>query len=199
MERQSWFYAAAVGSSIWVWVLVCAVSGEKEAWDSPWYMVVGMPVVCAVAAGLGYVEPARPWRWGLLSTMAQAVWMFATQGFGNLWLLGVGFFLLLVVRISGHDLGVDMSRHSSDLPKAAAETLRRGNLVEAIRIVSRERHVSFKEAKAQVEVYIGSQPALKKKMDKILVDAQRKFIRWIVGFLVLAAGVTYIVMQKLGT
>jgi len=86
-------------------------------------------------------------------------------------------------------------RHSSDLPRAAAETLRRGNLIEAIRIVSRERHVSFKEAKAQVEVYIASQPALKKKMDKILVDAQRKFIRWIAGFLVLAAGVAYFVMQ----
>ncbi len=92
-----------------------------------------------------------------------------------------------------------MSRHSSDLPKAAAETLRRGNLIEAIRIVSRERQISFKEAKAQVEVHIASQPALKKKMDKILVEAQRKFIRWMIGLLVVAAVVAYVVIQKLGT
>lgn len=97
MNRQLWLYAAAVGSGVGVWVLVCVVSGEREAWDSPWYMFVGMPVVCAVAAGLGYLEPARPWRWGLLPMMGQAVWMFATQGFGNLWPLGVGFFLLLAV------------------------------------------------------------------------------------------------------
>lgn len=91
-----------------------------------------------------------------------------------------------------------MSRHSSDLPRAAVETLRRGNLIEAIKIVRQERKIGLKEAKAQVEEYIASQPALKKKMDKILVEAQQKFIRWIVGFLVLAAGIAYVVMQKLG-
>lgn len=29
--------------------------------------------------------------------MKQAVWMFATQGFGNLWPLGIGFFLVQVI------------------------------------------------------------------------------------------------------
>ena len=106
MGRQSWLYAAAVGSGIGVWVSVCAVSGEQEAWDSPWYMFIGMPVVCAVAAGLGNAEPVKPWRWGLLPMMAQVVWMFATQGFGNLWPLGVGFFFLSAVPpIAGSYLG----------------------------------------------------------------------------------------------
>jgi len=91
-----------------------------------------------------------------------------------------------------------MSRHSSDLPKAAVETLRRGNLIEAIKIVRQERKIGLKEAKAQVEEYIASQPALKKKMDKILAEAQQKFIRWMIGLLVLAAGIAYVVMQKLG-
>jgi len=91
-----------------------------------------------------------------------------------------------------------MSRHSSDLPKAAVETLRRGNLIEAIKIVGQERKIGLKEAKAQVEEYIASQPALKKKMDKILAEAQQKFIRWMIGLLVLAAGIAYVVMQKLG-
>jgi len=92
-----------------------------------------------------------------------------------------------------------MSRHSIDLPKAAVETLRKGNLIEAIRIVSREREVGFKEAKAQVEDYIASQPVLKKKMDKVLVEAQQKFIRWMIGLLVLAAVAAYVAVQKLGT
>ncbi|MDH5640140.1 MAG: hypothetical protein OEY28_02515 [Nitrospira sp.] len=91
-----------------------------------------------------------------------------------------------------------MSRHSADLPKAAVEALRQGNLIGAIRIVRQERKVGLKEAKAQVEDYIASQPALKKKMDKVLVEAQQKFIRWMIGLAVLAAGVAYYVIQKFG-
>jgi len=62
--RQFWLFVSAIGFGIGVWVLICAVSGEREAWDSPWYLFVGMPVVCAVGAGLGYAEPVKPWRWG---------------------------------------------------------------------------------------------------------------------------------------
>lgn len=91
-----------------------------------------------------------------------------------------------------------MSRHSVDLPKAAVEALRQGDLIGAIRIVSRERDIGLKEAKAQVEDYIASQPALKKKMDKVLVEAQQKFVRWMVGLAVLAVGVAYYVIQKFG-
>lgn len=97
MVEKPRLYAAAVGLGIGVWVLVSAISGEKEAWDSPWYTFLGMPIVCAAAAGLSYADPTRPWRWGLLPIMAQAVWMFATQGFGNLWPLGIGFFLVLAI------------------------------------------------------------------------------------------------------
>lgn len=49
----------------------------------------------AVVARLSYTDARRLGRWGLLPMMAQAVWMFATQGFGNLWPLGIGFFLVL--------------------------------------------------------------------------------------------------------
>ncbi len=89
------------------------------------------------------------------------------------------------------------SRYSSDLPRSAIETLWRGNLIEAIKIVRQEQRIGLKEAKMLVEDYIASQPALKKKMDKILVDAQQKFIRWMIGLLVIAALVAYVVMQKL--
>ena len=86
-----------------------------------------------------------------------------------------------------------------DLPKAAVEALRKGNLIEAIKVVRRDRNIGMKEAKAHVEEYIASHPALKKKMDKVLAEAQQKFIRWMIGLLVvIAAGVTYLVIQKLG-
>jgi len=85
-------------------------------------------------------------------------------------------------------------RRAPDFPKAAVEALRRGDLIEAIKIVRQERGISFQEAKAEVESYLVSQPALKKKMDQVLATAQQRFIRWLVGFLVLAATVAYLVM-----
>jgi hypothetical protein len=85
-------------------------------------------------------------------------------------------------------------RRGSDLPKTAVEALRRGALIEAIKAVRQERNIAFKEAKAEVEAYLFSQPALKKKMDKVLVTAQQKFVRWMIGFLVFAAGVVLLIL-----
>lgn len=44
-------------------------------------------------------------------------------------------------------------RRSSDLPKAAIEALRQGNVIEAIKIVRQERNIGLKEAKEQVVTY----------------------------------------------
>lgn len=85
-------------------------------------------------------------------------------------------------------------RRGADLPKTAIETLRRGNLIEAIKIVRQERNVGFKEAKAAVEAYIASQPAIKKKMDKVLISAQQKFVRWMVGLLVVVVGIVLLII-----
>ena len=68
-------------------------------------------------------------------------------------------------------------------------------MIEAIKVVRKERNIGLKEAKEEVEVYLASQPALKKKMDQVLATAQRRFIRWLIGFLVLAAGAAYFAMQ----
>ncbi len=85
-------------------------------------------------------------------------------------------------------------RRSSDLPKAAIEALRQGNVIEAIKIVRQERNIGLKEAKEQVVTYIATQPALKKKIDQVLATAKQRLIRWLIGFLVLAAGMAYLVM-----
>lgn len=91
------------------------------------------------------------------------------------------------------------SRRPSDLPKAAVDALRRGNLIGAITAVRRERQIGFKEAKEQVEIYIASQPALKKKMEKVVADAQRKFTRWMIGLAVIVAIVLLLIIWKLAT
>jgi len=82
-----------------------------------------------------------------------------------------------------------------DLPKEAIEALWQGNVIGAIKVVRQERNIGLKEAKDLVEAYIGAQPALRKKTDQMLAKVQQRFVRWVIGFLVLAAGGAYFVMQ----
>jgi len=81
------------------------------------------------------------------------------------------------------------------LSKAAIEALWQGNVVGAINVVRKERGIGMAEAKELVVTYIGTQPALKKKIDQVLATAKRRFIGWLVGMLVVAAGIAYFLMQ----
>jgi hypothetical protein len=81
------------------------------------------------------------------------------------------------------------------LSKAAIDALWQGNVVRAINLVRKERGIGMAEAKELVVMYIGTQPALKKKIDQVLATAKRRFILWLIGFLVLAVGVAYVLMR----
>ena len=83
------------------------------------------------------------------------------------------------------------------LSKAAIDTLWQGNVVGAINIVRKERGIGVAEAKELVVTYIGTQPALKKKVDQVLTTAKRRFIGWMGGVVVVAAGIAYFVIWGL--
>jgi ribosomal protein L7/L12 len=87
------------------------------------------------------------------------------------------------------------SRRASDLPKAAVEALWQGNVIGAIKVVRQEQNIGLKEAKGLVDAYIASQPSLKNKLEQVLATAQQRFVRWLIGFLLLAAGIAYFLMQ----
>ncbi|MBD0316771.1 MAG: hypothetical protein ICV75_08775 [Nitrospiraceae bacterium] len=89
MKKAQWFYGTAFVSGILIWVLVSILSGRREAWDSDLYFTLGIPVLCLVAGVLGFAEPQRPWRWGLVPVSGQCTWMLLTQGVGNLFPLGL--------------------------------------------------------------------------------------------------------------
>lgn len=92
MKRLPILYGTAFAAGMLVWVLITMFSGRREAWDSEMYFSFGIPVLCLAAAVLGFLEPQQPWRWGLTPMLGQAVWMFSSQGVGNLWPLGLAAF-----------------------------------------------------------------------------------------------------------
>lgn len=97
MKKEYWLYGLALVTGILVWVAVSNATGRREAWDSQWYFLVSIPVVCVVSAVLGFVEPRRAWRWGVVPLVGQFSWMLFTQGPGNLLPLGVVMFGVLSV------------------------------------------------------------------------------------------------------
>lgn len=97
MKKEYWLYGLAIVTGILVWVVVSEASGRREAWDSQWYFLISIPVVCTVSAVLGFLEPSKPWRWGVAPLIGQFFWMLLTQGPGNLLPLGVVVFGILSV------------------------------------------------------------------------------------------------------
>lgn len=95
MKKESWFYTAALLSGIFVWIALTVTSGRKEAWDSPWFFSVGLPIVCAVSMVLAFFSPARSWRWGIIPTVGQFLCLLVSQGPGNLFPLGIVAFGVL--------------------------------------------------------------------------------------------------------
>ena len=89
--------AIAAATGVIVWVVINAITGQREAWDSTLYMGLGLPLLYAVAAALAYQVPTKPWRWGVLPFAAQFVWMLATEPIGGLAVLGLAFMAVLSV------------------------------------------------------------------------------------------------------
>ena len=111
MRKIYVLYGAALFAGVLVWMLVIAVSGRREAWDSDLYFTLGIPALCLVAGMFGFYGPDRPWRWGLIPMAGQALCMLGMQGIGNLFPLGlIAFGIFAIPLILMARLGASLSR-----------------------------------------------------------------------------------------
>jgi hypothetical protein len=82
-----------IAASAWSGFLVCLVisiaTGRKEAWDSPVYFSVGIPVMCALMVAIGFRFPDRAWRWTLSMAVGQTVAMLSAGNSLSLWPLSL--------------------------------------------------------------------------------------------------------------
>lgn len=80
------------------------------------------------------------------------------------------------------------------LSDAAVAALWRGQVIDAITLVRKEQQVDLKEAKASVEAYLRSQPALQHRIEQDQSDARTGLFRWAMLFLLGGAGLLYFLM-----
>ncbi|MFQ5807377.1 MAG: hypothetical protein ACE5I3_13095 [Phycisphaerae bacterium] len=89
------FYGVSAFIGVATWVGVQHVSGQSEAWDSPYYWRFGFPSMLAAAGLCGMIRPRHAWRWGLIIVVPQplVLFIFTAPGPGpNMWPVGMCFF-----------------------------------------------------------------------------------------------------------
>ncbi len=78
------------------------------------------------------------------------------------------------------------------LSESAVAALWKGQVIDAIRLVRKEQHVDLKEAKASVDAYLRSQPALQRRIAQDQADARAGLLRWAMFLLIGGAGLLFV-------
>src|SRR5215831_20785754 len=73
-----------------------ALSGRREAWDSPLFWTLGLPAAALASAAIGYFARAGDWRWTAIVVPSQVMTMMVRSGeLGGLWPLAVALSAVL--------------------------------------------------------------------------------------------------------
>lgn len=75
MKNNDNFFPYAVSSlcGLFVYLAIIMATGKNEAWDDGSYYLLGIPFMCIATFVIGYLFPARPWRWALGMAGGQVV------------------------------------------------------------------------------------------------------------------------------
>jgi len=84
----------ALAAGLIVWLVIGTLTHNREAWDAPAYLWLGVPTLALSTATLAFFFPAHPYRIGVLPMGAQAVWAYATEPWGPFGPVGLFFFAL---------------------------------------------------------------------------------------------------------
>ncbi len=67
-----------------------ALSGRREAWDSPEFWTIGIPSALAVSIVIGFLSRSRDWIWTFVIVPSQVTIMIVRSGeIGGLWPLAM--------------------------------------------------------------------------------------------------------------
>jgi hypothetical protein len=87
----------SAGTGVCLELGIHALSGRREAWDSPLFWTLGLPTAALASAAIGYFARPGDWRWTALVVPGQVMAMIARSGelSGGLWPLTVALSAIL--------------------------------------------------------------------------------------------------------
>jgi hypothetical protein len=86
------FSVSLVLIGTFVWELIRFISNEKEAFDSIFYFIVGLPMMFISTFFAGYLQSGRCWLFGISVVIAQPVLLFYEVPSGPLFMIGFVIF-----------------------------------------------------------------------------------------------------------
>jgi len=88
--------AVAVATGVLLELGIHALSGRREAWDSPQFWTIGLPGALVVSALLGFLARRKDWLWSFAIVPAQVTTMMVRSGeVGGLWPLAAALSAIL--------------------------------------------------------------------------------------------------------
>ena len=85
---------------------------------------------------------------------------------------------------------------TSAFPAAAEAALLKGNKIEAIKIVRKDRGVDLKDAKDIVEQHVATHPGLQIQIESIQAENRQGFLPWLVAVIVIGALVYFFMRSR---
>jgi len=77
-------------------VVIHALSGRREAWDSGLYWTLGLPIVAVLSLAMGWASQRSDWLWTFLIVPSQVTTMMVRSGeIGSLWPLAAALSSIL--------------------------------------------------------------------------------------------------------
>jgi hypothetical protein len=80
VTRRGLVIALAIATGIAVELGIEALSGRREAWDSEFYWMIGLPIAMLMSVLVGFLAERRDWLWAAAVVPSQVVTMMATSG-----------------------------------------------------------------------------------------------------------------------
>ncbi|HCE55706.1 MAG: hypothetical protein ACYCZ2_14980 [Lutibacter sp.] len=97
MTKQQIFIAIILSViGLGVWIVASRMSNEVEAWDSIQYYKISLPIMFIVSAIAGFIEPKRPWMWGVFVVILQPISHFVQTGGSPYVVVGLFFFFFFI-------------------------------------------------------------------------------------------------------
>ncbi|MGH6948999.1 MAG: hypothetical protein ACREDZ_16845 [Kiloniellales bacterium] len=95
-SRQAIVVSGLVAGAV-IWLFIAALSGRAEAWDSPLYAPIGLPLLVLAAGVLGYLFRGRPFTVAFSISYGQALALLICVQVGSLLPLGLVLFAIFAL------------------------------------------------------------------------------------------------------
>jgi NAD/NADP transhydrogenase beta subunit len=80
VTRKHLVIALAVVTGVALELGIEALSGLREAWDSEYYWMMGVPIAAVISVLVGFIAEKRDWLWAAAIIPSQVITMMATSG-----------------------------------------------------------------------------------------------------------------------